>query len=81
MDQVKGLRVFLSYSHQDERYLNKLRDHLANLRAEGLVRMWHDRVIPTGEEWEPAILGELDQADVIVLLIVVFMIFSLNVSD
>lgn len=69
MNRGEGLRVFASYSHKDERYLDRLRTHLANLREEGLVRLWHDRAIRPGEEWEPAILGELEQADIIVLLI------------
>ena len=69
MDRANGLRVFFSYSHRDERYLDQLRKHLANLEQEGLVRLWHDRAIRPGEEWEPAIAAQLDQADVIVLLI------------
>ena len=69
MDRADGLRVFFSYSHKDERFLDQLRKHLANLEQEGLVRLWHDRAIRPGEEWEPAIAAQLDQADVIVLLI------------
>ena len=69
MDTKQGVRVFFSYSHKDESYLDELRTHLANLREEGLICDWHDRAIRPGEEWEAAILDHLNQADVIVLLV------------
>lgn len=66
---TRKLRVFLSYSHKDEKQLGRLNTYLADLKAEDRIETWHDRAIPAGSHWKPAILRELDEADVILLLI------------
>src|SRR5262249_41476911 len=38
-------RLFVSYSHHDERYRERLEGHLAALRREDLVEIWHDQRI------------------------------------
>jgi len=60
------LRLFLSYSHRDEKYLNELRKDLKLMERNGLIRTWYDRALTAGEKWEPRILQELNGADVIV---------------
>jgi internalin A len=60
------LRLFLSYAHADERYLEDLRKGLKVMERNGLLRTWHDRELTAGEKWKPRILQELNQADVIV---------------
>jgi len=61
--------LFISYSHNDERWADRLRDHLAALRQEGLVEDWYDRKIQPGENWEEAIATELNRSNVIIPLI------------
>src|ERR687889_202031 len=51
------LRIFCSYSHRDEEYLNELRDWLRGLERQGLIEWWHDREIVPGWEWEEVIEG------------------------
>ncbi|HEX2722876.1 MAG TPA: toll/interleukin-1 receptor domain-containing protein, partial [Gemmatimonadaceae bacterium] len=63
------VEVFLSYSHKDERLLQKLRNHLAPLEQRGFVAAWHDRRIMPGEDWERAISAQLGQCRIILLLI------------
>jgi WD40 repeat protein len=63
------LRVFYSYSHRDERLLEKLKTHLQLLRREGLIREWHDRMIGAGTEWKDSLDEHLDAADIILLLV------------
>jgi peptide/nickel transport system substrate-binding protein len=63
------LRVFCSYSHKDEEYLNELRAWLRSLERQGLIEWWHDREISPGWEWEEAIDKNLRTADVILLLV------------
>ena len=65
----KPLRVFCSYSHRDEEYLNELRTWLRGLERQGLIEWWHDRQIPPGWEWEEAIDKNLRIAEVILLLV------------
>ena len=61
--------LFISYSHNDERWADRLRDHLAALRQEGLVEDWYDRKIQPGDNWEEAIATELNRSNMIIPLI------------
>jgi len=63
------LRVFVSYSHRDETLKIALRGQLAAMERRGLIEVWDDRAIPAGSHWEDAILGTLERADLILLLI------------
>jgi uncharacterized membrane protein HdeD (DUF308 family) len=65
----KPLRIFCSYSHRDEEYLNELRTWLRGLERQGLIESWHDRKITPGWEWEEAIDKNLRTADVILFLV------------
>src|SRR5690348_14800437 len=63
------VKIFFSYAHEDELFLNKLKKHLRPIEREGLVDFWYDRDISTGSEWEPEISKHLDEAQIILLLI------------
>lgn len=62
------VRVFVSYSHQDERAEEKLYTHLAPWRNDG-VSVWHDKRIETGGELDTAIARELRRAHIFVALL------------
>lgn len=64
-----GARVFISYSHADEGLRDELEVHLAMLKRQGLVDVWHDRRLVAGDRLDWTISKELDQADVILLLV------------
>ncbi len=59
------LKLFLSYAHKDEKYVQELRKDLKLMERDGLVRIWSDQGLKAGEKWQPRILEELKQADVI----------------
>lgn len=62
-------RLFISYSHQDERHLKTLNLHLTVLKNLGLIhKVWHDRRIQPGMDWDQAIQAEIKQADVVIFL-------------
>jgi hypothetical protein len=63
------MKVFISYAHEDKPLRDDLDDHLANLKQQGIIETWHDGEIIAGQAWEPAILEQLETADVILLLI------------
>ena len=65
----KPLRVFCSYSHRDEHYLEVLKTWLVGLERDGLIEQWHDRMISAGGEWEEAIAEHLETSDMVLLLI------------
>lgn len=64
-----GARVFISYSHVDEALRDELEVHLAMLKRQGLVDVWHDRRLLAGDHLDWTISKELDEADVILLLV------------
>lgn len=60
------LKLFLSYSHKDEKYVDELRKDLKLMERNGLIHPWYDRALTAGEKWEARILAELNDAEVIV---------------
>ncbi len=64
-EKLKPLKIFLSYAHADERYIDTLRKVLKPLERNGLLYPWHDRSLRSGEQWDPRITSELESADVI----------------
>ena len=44
------MRAFISYSHRDERWLERLTTHLSVLRRDGRIEDWFDREILAGSE-------------------------------
>jgi hypothetical protein len=62
-------RVFVSYSHIDREWMDRLQMHLAVLERRGLVDVWSDRRIEVGAGWEEEIEAALTGARVAVLLV------------
>jgi internalin A len=69
IERGRASRVFVSYSHKDERMLNELKTHLSPLRRLRLIETWDDREIEAGDDWREKINENLERADVIILLI------------
>ncbi len=67
--EVPPVSIFCGYAHEDKALFNLLNKHLAALRSQENITLWHDGEIPPGAEWEPAIAHHLDHADIILLLI------------
>ena len=63
------LRIFCSYSHKDSKYRAELEAHMANLLSQGVVKVWHDRLIRPGTDWAQDIDRNLDQANIVMLLV------------
>src|ERR1035437_2496551 len=64
--QRPQLKLFLSYSHHDEKAIDELRKDLKLMERNGLIRPWSDHALTVGEPWEARILQELNEADIIV---------------
>ncbi len=63
------IKAFISYSHHDEEHRNELEVHLAMLKREGLISVWHDRRITAGTDIDNAISNELNEAKLVLLLV------------
>jgi TIR domain len=61
--------LFFSYSHADEELRNQLEKQLKILKRQGVIDVWHDRMIGAGNEWKGAIDSHLENDDIILLLI------------
>jgi len=62
-------QVFISYSHRDAAWLERLQVYLAPFERRGLVRRWDDTLIAPGERWAQEINEALGRARVAVLLV------------
>jgi hypothetical protein len=61
--------VFISYSHKDDAWKDRLVIHLGVLQQEGLLDLWDDRRIGAGEDGYQKIKEAITRASVAVLLV------------
>jgi hypothetical protein len=61
--------VFVSYSHKNKRWLQRLRVHLTPYEQRGVVVFWDDSRIDPGDRWHSEIQRALDRAAAGILLI------------
>jgi tetratricopeptide (TPR) repeat protein len=66
---VEPIKVFFSYSHQDEEFKDELVKHLSILQRQGVISGWHDRMIQPGSDWNREIDASLSSADIILLMV------------
>jgi hypothetical protein len=67
----RSVRVFISYSHVDARYLEKhdsILSYISGLQREGFF-FWHDRRINAGDLWDAEIKCQIDQSDIALILV------------
>ena len=68
MTDVK-VKVFFSYSHEDENLRDELAKHLKPLERQNKIEAWHDRKIDPGTDWRKELDRQLNSADIILLLV------------
>ena len=61
--------VFISYSHKDELWKDRLETQLGVLQFEGILDTWTDRQIGAGDDWYAKIEEAMNRAAVGILLI------------
>ena len=61
--------AFLSYSHADEKALERLHKHLAVLKREGTLPTWSDNAIVAGDQLNGTISAQLEQSQIFVALV------------
>lgn len=61
--------VFISYAHADEKLKDRFLVHLGALKREGLIGVWHDRMLKLGDHLDTAIEEQLAAANLVILLV------------
>ena len=68
-ERKKKPNLFLSYSHSDREYVDRLRVHLKPLEKDGLIDLWVDSRLRAGDRWKKEIERALGRATVAILLV------------
>ena len=63
------IKVFFSYSHNDESDRNELEKHLAILKRDRVIETWHDRRILVGSDLKDEIDKNLIESNLVLLLV------------
>lgn len=61
--------VFISYSHEDAKYLKRLKTHLAFYERSGLLSVWDDTKIAPGSPWLVEIKEAIKKTRMAILLV------------
>ncbi|MBF0108658.1 MAG: SUMF1/EgtB/PvdO family nonheme iron enzyme [Magnetococcales bacterium] len=62
-------KIFISYSHEDDLLLKEFLPFKKTLERDGLVAVWTDKEIKTGDEWRKKIKEAMDAANTAILFI------------
>lgn len=74
-------KVFISYAHEDEAWRETLRKALAPQERKGLLDVWDDRRIGTGDDWRREIDGALQSCRIAILLVTMDFLASRFIND
>lgn len=66
---VYPLKVFISYSHKDKEWKEKLLPHLNSLIRQKYIELWYDNIILPGNEIDEEVLRSLKKSQIVLLLV------------
>lgn len=66
---IINMKIFISYSHEDKEWKERLVTHLGALELKEILDVWDDRRIQPGDHWEPAIEKSINEATAAIMLV------------
>jgi hypothetical protein len=69
MKRTPPIRIFVSYSHSDRNWFEKLRPLLKFSPPAEVAHVWHDQELKAGDQWEKEIRSELAQMDIFLCMV------------
>ena len=69
MSNKKRDKIFLSYSHKDKKWMEKIKTIIKPLTGKGKIIVWDDSDIEVGQKWEKEIKTALETTKIAVLLV------------
>ena len=72
------LKIFVTYAHKNTEEKEELITHLAVMKQEGLISIWHDNEILPGDKWRDAIFDNLADSDLLLYLVSAYSLASGN---
>lgn len=63
------MKAFISYSHKDEHYLERLKIHLAQMKRDGLIQEWTDEEIHAGSSLDKVISDALSSSELFLAIL------------
>jgi hypothetical protein len=63
------MKAFISYSHKDESYLQKLQTALAQIQRQGILQNWTDHNVEAGDRFHQKINDELNASELFIALL------------
>jgi chaperonin GroEL len=67
--EIKRTKVFVSYSHHDREWMERLRIHLKPLETDMEIDVWDDSKIEPGKNWKQEIANAINATKIAVLLV------------
>lgn len=74
-------KIFISYSHKDNDWKDRLVQHIQPLVYQGLLDLWDDSRIGAGQDWEQQIDKAINDASVALLLVSAASLSSLYILE
>jgi len=68
-NQGEKKTFFISYSHADTKWLERVKVHLKPLERNSIIEIWEDTRIQTGDHWKKEIAQALDTSQAAILLV------------
>jgi hypothetical protein len=69
MQGSSQVEIFCSYAHSDEKLFRQLETYLQQFKREGLISLWHNRLLAPGTDWAHSLDTHLETSLIILPLV------------